>query len=490
MLGARWDPEHRIYTYRGSVLHEDLESYRPRSYSWPAHVERKLNNDDNPVVPGQFSLKPRPDQELAIKWIQEAYQKGAPGFLLADEMGLGKTLVAWEAMKTIAPKNSRVAIVTPLSVVGNWADTVMDRGIFGQDLIILNYEKMRVFFDVSDLPRNRNGSKKGKTLKGVARFGDMESVDYLIFDESHRLKTPTAARSKFAFRLYEKAKFIIWLSGTPGQNPLELAYLLPILRFRTEGNAAGPCTAEALEGWAGRQRIKIKRGSFGRWEIDEHDDERIAQIIFGPERSLRVAARRKPSDIVGWPEVQRILHPVELEEDEERQYNQTWEELRAAVLNTPVADRGKANSPAMVALMRYRQKAPLIRVPLTLDLAEDFIDNGHQVAISCEFLDTIRAFEQDCAKRKIKTAKVTGEINSPEMRQQAMDRFNKGEVPVFLFTVTEGINLRSTTIFGGVGWPCPKSMPGVTETESLPACTGRMRKARLRRMSSKESLLG
>jgi SNF2 family DNA or RNA helicase len=276
----------------------------------------------------------------------------------------------------------------------------------------------------------------------------MKSVDCLILDESQKIKNNQSSRANLCFRLYKDTQFITWISGTPGQNPLELAYLLPILRYKTEGIKTGECTAEELERWAAKQKLKLKRGAYGKWEWDQegNEDKILADILFNSKTKPRVAIHRVPSDIIGWPEVQRILHPFELDDEEETQYKRSWEELRAAVLNTPVAARSKAQSMAMVALIRFRQKASLIRVPKTVDLAEDILENGHQVAISCEFLDTIRAFEEALLKLKITTTTVTGAQQDPVLRQKAIDRFNKGEAQVILFTVTEGINLQENVI--------------------------------------------
>ena len=451
LAGARWSPEHRLWIYHGEKLPEELVSYAPRPFSWADRINRELNGLGCPIIPGKHTLTPRPHQKEGIQTIKDAFKAGSPGFLLADEVGLGKTLTAWDAIKDIAPTGASVAIVSPLSVIGNWVDTLMDRGTRGQDIVLMNYEKLRLFFDVDNAPKNKDGSTrkifKGRTLKGVAKYGEMETVDFLILDESHRIRNIAAARSKFAMRLCEKAKFVIWMSGTPGQTPLELAYLLPILQFRTEGRWNGKCTAEDLEQWAAKNKLRITRGDYGKWEwvVDEDENQRLSRVLLEGGKT-RVALRRVPNAIVGWPELQRILQPIELDDDDMTKYRQSWQELRAAVLGTPVEKRKLANSQALVAMIRFRQKASLLKVPYTADAAEDIVSNGHQVAISCEFLDTVRALEEEFAKRHIKTVKVTGEILDPAARQAAMVKFNQCEAQVILFTVTEGINLQEGAI--------------------------------------------
>ena len=450
--GARWDPNHRVYLWTGNPnqLPDRLKPFRPERWSWTDHVERELNELEVPQQAGKLTLKPRAHQEQAIQWIQDAYHAKAPGFLLADDMGLGKTLVAWEGLRRCLPPGSQVGIITPFSVIGNWQETLADRGNHDLEIILINYDRLRVFFEVDEKTNKGKKSKvkKGRTLKGVARFGEMRAPDALIFDESHYLINPQSARAKFAFRLYEESAFTIWLSGTPGQSPLELAYLLPLLRYKTEGNSNGPCTPEALENWATHAGIHLKRGAFGKWEWEagQGENKKVAGILYTSHtNNNKAACRRTSNEIAGWPELQRILEPIALDEDQKAQYQASWEALRHAVLNTPAQRRHEPASIAMVELLRFRQKASLLRIDQTVELAQTSLDAGYRVAISCEFLDTIRALETAFEKSKITTTTITGELHSANDRNLAIRKFNDGHAQVALFTVCEGINLQEGT---------------------------------------------
>ena len=61
----------------------------------------------------------------------------------------------------------------------------------------------------------------------------LRDYDVVIWDESHRCKNPAAARSKLAVKLNARAGFVLWLSATAGQNPIELSYLTPLLASAT-----------------------------------------------------------------------------------------------------------------------------------------------------------------------------------------------------------------------------------------------------------------
>ena len=96
-------------------------------------------------------------------------------------------------MLRLAPtvRADTVLIVCPLSVVAHWRRTVHAMGSEGKRIVILNYDRLGKLFDVTPEAR-----KKIRTKKGLARAGSAAEFDVIIWDESHRRKNPTSARSK------------------------------------------------------------------------------------------------------------------------------------------------------------------------------------------------------------------------------------------------------------------------------------------------------
>jgi len=142
----------------------------------------------------------------AVNAILAAYKARRPGFLLADDVGLGKTITAWEAIGRM-PDARTVLIVCPLAVVAHWRRTLEAMGDGGKDIVLLNYERLGKLFEVSAEAR-----KKIRSKKGLARSGSAADFDVIVWDESHRCKNPTAARSKLAAKLTANAGFCLWLS--------------------------------------------------------------------------------------------------------------------------------------------------------------------------------------------------------------------------------------------------------------------------------------
>ena len=427
--GARWDAGNGVFVYRGETLPRALRPFKAAPFSWEASVQRTLDKSAKPKASKPIDpLEPRPHQAHAMALIAAAVAAKRTGFLLADDVGLGKTLSAWEAILAM-PKVSSVLIVCPLAVVPHWRRTIAAQGDGGARVVVLNYERLGKLFEISAAKRSKVRSKKG-----LARAATAPTYDVVIWDESHRCKNPTAARTKFAVKINAKAGFVLWLSATAGQNPLELSYLAPILSERTGTRAAD---LKDFEAWCASLGLGVSRGKFGKWDWrgDPKDCEMVRELLFDGE--VPAGLRRRPEDIAGWPEINRILTPLGLDASARVQYEQAWTDFRAEM---DLAPSGRDPKNALAAALRLRQKSSLIRVDSTVELVHELLDNGHHVAVSVAFVETLEAIQEALARSKITCARVYGALGA-QVREAERMRFQKGEVSVVLFTIEEGISL-------------------------------------------------
>lgn len=427
--GARWDADHGVFVYRGAALPAALRPFAASAYSWERHVERLLN-DDPPLAASKPSadITLREHQRTAVKAITLAAKGRRPGFLLADDVGLGKTISAWESVRSM-PGVESVLVVCPLAVIAHWRRTIEALGDAGRDVVVMNYERLSKLFEVTPEARRKVRSKKG-----LARAGSAAAFDVVIWDESHRCKNPTAARSKFAAKLNASAGFSLWLSATAGQNPLELSYLAPLLADLTGARAAD---LKDFERWCADQGLGVTRGTFGRWDWrgDRGDCEKVRAMLF--DGRSPAGLRRRPEDLAGWPEINRILTPIDLDPSARERYAQAWTEFRAAM---DLAPGGRDPKGALAAALRLRQKGSLIRAQGTVDLALELLENGHQVAISVAFRETLEALRDGLTEAGFACAVLHGGTPAAEREAERMS-FQRGEVRVVLFTMEEGISL-------------------------------------------------
>ena len=426
--GARWDADHGVFVFRGD-LPTALAPFRAAPYSWEQSVQRTLDRSPPPPPSTPTApFVPRPHQQRAIEAVTAAARARRAGFLLADDVGLGKTLSAWEAVRAL-PGVKTVLIVCPLAVVPHWRRTLAAQGDGGRQIVVLNYERLGKLFEI-----DADARKKVRSKKGLARAASAPAYDVVIWDESHRCKNPTAARSKFAAKLNARAGFVLWLSATAGQNPLELSYLAPLLSERTGSRASD---LKDFESWCADQGLGVTRGAYGRWDWrgDPKDCETVRTLLF--DGATPAGMRRRPEDIAGWPEINRILTPLGLDASARERYVQAWSAFRAEL---DLAPSGRDPKNALAAALRLRQKSSLIRVESTAELVHELLENGHHVAVSVAFVETLEAIRDTLAKDRISCALVHGRLGA-EVREAERMRFQTGAVPVVLFTVEEGISL-------------------------------------------------
>ena len=429
--GARWDAAHGVTVWTGDALPPELAPFRSAPYSWESRVERDLRGAKapGPSKPAG-AIRLRPHQAEAVLAIVGAQRAGRPGFLLADDVGLGKTITTWQAIREIGARS--VLVVCPLAVVAHWRRTIEAMGDGGADVVVKNYDRLGKLFEVSPSAR-----KKIRSKKGLARAGTAPEFDVVVWDESHRCKNPTAARSKLAAKLTQRAGFALWLSATAGQNPLELSYLAPLLASVTGTRAAD---LKDFEAWCQSEGLGLTRGTFGRWEWrgDAGDCAKVHALLFEKKKGSPAAGlRRRPEDIAGWPAINRILTPIELTGDARALYMQAWTQFRKEM---ELAPRGRDPKSALAATLRLRQKGSLIRVAGTCELVHDLLANGHQVAISVAFSETLGAIQEALASAGVASATIHGRIGAAEREAERL-RFQRGQAPVVLFTVEEGISL-------------------------------------------------
>jgi len=457
--GARWDSEIKAYFFEirpGQALPLEFDGFEPKQFSWEEKIQRELNGGAFSTVPAQKSITLRPHQLAAVEAIFSAYKNGYPGFLLADDVGLGKTFAAWAGILKIVESSNqtwKILIVCPLGVVANWRSSVQWMGTnrWVEEVVILNYERLGKLFEA----KPRKGAKKLSKRDLARRGAASEEFDIVLFDESHALKNLTSLRAKFSVKLYGSAKMIFWLSATAGQNPLELGYLAPILAKKTGDWAL---TTKDFEQWCVDNLPGVSRGEFGAWAWAgaKEEEEKVHQLLFDPDTSgVRPALRRRASDLAGWPEVNRIVHWVELDCEAQHLYKLAWKEFKKALEGVGTLSKQRAALVKSEAVIRLRQKSSLLKVEDSIKLCLELLDNGRQVAISCEFLATMDAMEEVLRKKKISYARVDGRCtNNSHLKEAERLRYQRGDAPVILFNVAEGISLHEgETNIGGNNVP-------------------------------------
>jgi hypothetical protein len=96
-------------------------------------------------------------------------------------------------------------------------------------------------------------------------------------------------------------------------------------------------------------------------------------------------------------------------------------------------------------VLRFRQKASLLRVPATIEWVLGQVDDGFQVAVSCEFLGAAAVPIASALEGKgVAVARIHGSGDGPvlDLERERL-RFQSGAAPVVVFTPSTSLSLHA-----------------------------------------------
>lgn len=450
----------KVYTYTGETLPSELEPFKSKDYSLLRWKEDQYNRKIEPVIPFQHRFTPRPHQKEAAVAIAKAAKQGYRGFVEGDGTGIGKTLSSiygiYGAAKTKGQKSVKVLVVCPKAAISQWTNTFKSFPLPGARICVVNYDQANKLLNAPDSAKT---VKKASTKKAHLMSKGTPTVkwDYIVADESQQLKNwEDAARAKAFGRIasYQEAAdypFVIWASATIGQNPLELQYLFPLLKQITKDRHGTSWVA-----WLQKYNFNVKVTKTGNVALNEPnknstpaekaelerakraDLNRLNKMLFSPSSP---SIRRTPVDIAGWPEINRIPFGSTLTPAEYIEYKKEWmifRQERSLIL------RGKNPNSALVRELRFRQKSSLLRINHTLDHVEDLLDNGYQVAIYSEFMETVDLMKERLSKKKFRVGEFTG--RNDDVRENERLAFQRGQLDVIVFSVDKSVSFHAEEI--------------------------------------------
>ncbi len=186
--------------------------------------EELLESIENyPLQTGSLKATLRRYQTFGTKYILHQER-----VLLGDEMGLGKTMQAIAAMcHLVATGAKHFLVVCPLSVVVNWRREVESQTqlpvieVYGDD----REEEMTQWAEQGGV-----AITSYETLNKVP-IPALVDLALMVVDEAHYVKNPQAIRTKSVMAAAERAKKVLFMSGTPLENKVEeMQFLIQCLQ--------------------------------------------------------------------------------------------------------------------------------------------------------------------------------------------------------------------------------------------------------------------
>ncbi len=437
--GAVYDRARKAWVHAGPTLPDWLRPFASTPYSRLRWLEDDANGAAGPGLPDIAAKSPRGVQLEGAKLITDAARAGARGFLLTDDAGNGKTITAWLAAREIADDRAfgdgsvLILVDRPSAItIPHWRSTIAAVGDGGHRILISSPDQ---------LPNLLSGN-------GRPGFGRWSVI---IADEAHLYRHVDTRRVQVFQRIarftaeHDQAPFVIYASATPGQFPAELTYLAPLLaQLHHEPTAAwlplGPRLAAA--------GLPIEP-RFGRWTWNdraEADPKAQAAATGQLRRWLTDAAPPLTAHrAAAWGPAPLDVAEVELTYQQHIAYDTEWAQFSAdlqAAGSRPAA-RGRVAA-GRAAVLRFRQKASLLRIDATVDWAAAQIDTGHQVAISCEFVGAAaEPIAASLDRKGIPVARIYGGRSNDRPAETERMRFQTGQAAAVVFTPTTSLSLHA-----------------------------------------------
>ncbi len=457
-----------LFSLAGTLEHSD--SYR--SFVQNLRSFKKVEAAD---LPEGFKLELRSYQLHGFSWMSFLAKYGLNG-ALADDMGLGKTAQTIAILASMQEKKGPAPslIICPTSLVDNWCAEVQK---FAPGLQTLRYagspkrrDRLRGNFDEYDIILATYA-----TVRNDAVLLKEIPWRYVILDEAHAIKNPSAAVTKAVKTI--PAQHRLALTGTPIQNRLQelwsiFDFLMPGFLGRhsaffrqyeetiTRGQSGDASKSEKRQAQVAEEMLKNRINPFIlrrlKTEVAKELPAKILQDVPCRLTADQVALYHK---FAGSEEARRLVRDVE-----EKGAGLAQIEILTALSSL----RKVCNHPDLVHLSSEVAAGKRI-VPMPGyegrsgklmalgQLLEQCKQGGHRSLIFSQHTSMLDIIEHYLEAEEYTCLRLDGST-PPRSRQKLVDRFNKdSKIDTFLISTRaggSGLNLvgADTVIFYDHDW--------------------------------------
>ncbi|MFE9818972.1 DEAD/DEAH box helicase [Streptomyces sp. NBC_00236] len=401
-----------------------------------AELRARIVEDDTLIAPPPGLDATLRDYQLrGLAWLDRMTSLGLGG-CLADDMGLGKTITLI-ALHLHRAHPAPTLVICPASLLGNWhreinrfAPGVPVRRFHGTDRTLAE-------------PDNGFVLTTYGTMRSSAAELASHSWGLVVADEAQHVKNPNSSTAKALRTIASPAR--VALTGTPVEN--NLSELWALLDWTTPG-LLGP-----LKAFRARHARIVENTGTAAGIANDEAVERLSRLV------RPFLLRRKKSDPGIAPELPpktETDHPVFLTREQATLYEATVRETMAYIeASEGIARRGLimkllaslkqiCNHPA-----QYLKEEPTRltgrsgKLALLDELLDTILAEDGSVLIFTQYVTMARLLSAHLTSRAIPSQLLHGGTPVPE-RERMVDRFQSGEVPVFLLSLKAagtGLNL-------------------------------------------------
>ncbi len=413
------------------ALEKDIQIDWRTGLDWRTLIQKLTGQSTiEAVLPTKsFKAELRDYQQSGLNWLQLLWEHKLGG-VLADDMGLGKTVQTLAHIDRLKADNKLklpTLVLAPTSLLYNWQNETKKFSPNLTSLVIHGAKRQGLWetasnYDViiTSYPLLRRD------------WHDIENREFsiVVLDEAQVLKNPAAKTTQLVKKVNSTIRLA--LTGTPMENHLgELWSLFDIL----------------IPGFLGTHRTFQQ---LYRKPIEQKNDSDRQRAL-----SLRISPfllRRKKSQVaLELPPKTEIVNTVTLYQDQQNLY----ETIRMAMhqrVQEAIRNQGLGRSQLVIldALLKLRQlcchpklvkmqAAQTIRHSAKMDMlvsmVEEMHEEGRRILLFSQFTQMLALISKALKEKGIEHISLTG---STRNRQPLIDKFQDGEVPVFLISLKAG----------------------------------------------------
>ncbi len=386
----------------------------------------------------RFKTQPYKHQVAAVKTLLNNGFGGA--LLMAPRTGKTKTFIDYVSILHTLGRVDRVLIFCPVSVMGVWRDefeahcpvnyrllvwdsdsrktTPLPR--FGDgllDVVVINYDALST---PGSVYRDKGGYKRRSKSRG-GRFTVFAALDAwqphaIGLDESHRIKSPTAKKSKLVWKLGDSADYRVIMTGTVVTKKKRVFDIWSQWQFLNPSRFDDMSFRE-FKAHFGRW---IQLNGYSKWLGNINTRElhrRIHQDAFAITREECFdLPERLPPEIIWVPltdsgpayddMARDMIHRIETGEITEASLK-IVQLIRLRQITSGVARTVPSDEYPNGRLHRVGQE----KLDVLRDLLVDLQENDEKVVIAAQFVSDIKAIVSVCDQLKIKCFELYGAIS-------------------------------------------------------------------------------
>lgn len=337
----------------------------------------------------------------------------------ASDTGTGKTYCG---VSLCAQLNLKPFVICPKAVISGWESVCKDFNV--KPFVIVNYETIwrgKYYKNIKNKDKRVTCPYLDVIIDEKGRLSDVnwkvpDDVIF-IFDEVHKCSHFGTFNSILLYTAFNTGNKLMALSATVADNPSKFLLFTYILNFIDP--------SDADENMSFKKYISIMENWIFR---DRKPMVKIHHMLF-PDRASRIRI-----DDLGdkFPETQITSDSYFLDENKRKQIIKEYEKV-AKELDKLRDKKQKDKSAYFVTLLRAHQKIELLKIPIFVELAHDFKENGFSIVIFVNFTQTLKTLSI-----LLKTDCLIHGSQTKEERDRNINLFMKNKKKIIICNIKAG----------------------------------------------------